>query len=50
MFPSAGHLAAALDPGSWEILTASDVERPATDLDGQPVTLKDTVLRAARRH
>ncbi len=49
MFPSAGQLAAALDPGDWEILVAAAVERPATDLDGQPVTVKDTVLRAARR-
>jgi 2-polyprenyl-3-methyl-5-hydroxy-6-metoxy-1,4-benzoquinol methylase len=48
-FPSAGELAAALDPGAWEILVASGVERPATDLDGQPVTVKDTVLRARRR-
>jgi hypothetical protein len=39
----------ALDPGAWEILVASGVERPATDLDGQPVTVKDTVLRARRR-
>jgi 2-polyprenyl-3-methyl-5-hydroxy-6-metoxy-1,4-benzoquinol methylase len=48
-FPSAAELAAALDPGGWEILVASGVERPATDLDGQPVTVKDTVLRARRR-
>lgn len=46
LFPSAGELAAALDPGGWEILVASAIERPATDFDGQPVTVKDTVLRA----
>ena len=50
LFPSAEQLAATLDPGSWEIVVADAVSRPATDLDGQPVTLRDTVLRAARRH
>ena len=49
LFPSAEQLAAALDPGSWEIVVADAISRQATDLDGQPVTLKDTVLRAARR-
>jgi hypothetical protein len=47
MFPSAGQLAARLDAGSWEILVAGDIARPATDLDGRPVTVTDTVLRAA---
>jgi trans-aconitate methyltransferase len=49
LFPSAEELAASLDPGSWEIVVADAISRQATDLDGQPVTLKDTVLRAARR-
>jgi 2-polyprenyl-3-methyl-5-hydroxy-6-metoxy-1,4-benzoquinol methylase len=49
LFPSAEQLAATLDPGSWEIIVAEAVSRPATDLDGKPVTLRDTVLRAARR-
>lgn len=49
LFPSAEQLAATLDPGTWEILVAAAVGRPATDLDGRPVTVKDTVLRAARR-
>jgi 2-polyprenyl-3-methyl-5-hydroxy-6-metoxy-1,4-benzoquinol methylase len=49
LFPSAEQLAAMLDPGAWQILVASAIARPATDLDGQPVTVKDTVLRAARR-
>ncbi len=48
LFPSAEQLAALLDPGSWKILVASAIGR-ATDLDGHPVTVKDTVLRAARR-
>jgi 2-polyprenyl-3-methyl-5-hydroxy-6-metoxy-1,4-benzoquinol methylase len=49
MFPSVDQLAEALDPGRWEILVASAIERPATDLDGRPVTVKDTVMRAVRR-
>ncbi len=49
LFQTAEQLAAALDPGRWEILIASAIGRPATDLDGQPVTVKDTVLRARRR-
>ena len=49
LFPTPGQLAAGLDPGDWEILVAAGIGRPATDLDGQPVTITDTVLRAARR-
>jgi SAM-dependent methyltransferase len=49
LFPSPEKLAAALDPGAWEIVVASAIERPAKDLDGQPVMVKDTVLRARRR-
>jgi len=50
MFWSAEELAAAaLDPRDWEVLIAEAIARPATDLDGRPVTVKDTVLRAARR-
>jgi SAM-dependent methyltransferase len=48
LFPSPEQLAAALDPAEWEILVAAAIGRPATDLDGQPVTLRDTVLRARR--
>ena len=49
MFRSAEHLAASLDPGEWEIRVASAIGRSAIDPDGQPVTILDTVLRAARR-
>ncbi|MFI5084081.1 MAG: hypothetical protein ACHQCE_23680 [Streptosporangiales bacterium] len=35
--------------GEWEIRVASAIGRSATDLDGRPVTVRDTVLRAARR-
>jgi SAM-dependent methyltransferase len=49
LFPSAQEVAAVLDPGDWEIAVAAAIGRPATDLDGQPVTVKDTVVRATRR-
>jgi SAM-dependent methyltransferase len=49
MFWSAGQLAAALDPADWDVLVAAAIGRTVTDLDGQPVTVKDTVLRAVRR-
>ena len=49
MFPSGEQLSAPLDAGEWEIVVASAFERAATDLDGQPTTVKDTVLRARRR-
>jgi len=49
MFRSASDIAASLDPGEWEIAVADDIGRSATDVDGQPVTVRDTVLRAARR-
>ena len=49
MFRSAEQLAASLDPGEWEIREASAIGRSAKDPDSQPVTVRDTVLRAARR-
>ena len=49
LFPSGEQLTAPLDPGDWEIAVASAFERSETDLDGQPTTVKDTVLRARRR-
>jgi SAM-dependent methyltransferase len=36
-------------PGSWEIVTAEARPRPGHHPDGDPVTLRDTVLRARRR-
>jgi SAM-dependent methyltransferase len=42
-------LAAALDPGEFKILVAGPVSRQVTGHDGQPATVIDTVLRAARR-
>ena len=36
----------ALDPADWEIQVADVRTRPATGHDGQPVILRDSVLRA----
>jgi SAM-dependent methyltransferase len=49
LFPSAEQLTAPLDPGGWEIAVSTATERSETDLDGQPTTVKDTVVRARRR-
>jgi len=49
LFASARDIAAVLDPEHWEIVVSADVEREATDMDGSPATVKDTVLRARRR-
>jgi SAM-dependent methyltransferase len=49
LFPSAEEMAATFDAGRWEVQVASAFARPALDMDGQPTTVKDTVLRVARR-
>ena len=48
-FVLAERLAADLDPADWDIAVAEAFDRPARDLDGQAVTVRDTVLRAIRR-
>jgi SAM-dependent methyltransferase len=48
-FWAAEDIASSLAPGGWEVIVAEAPGRSATDLDGQPVTVRDTVLRAARR-
>jgi thioredoxin reductase/SAM-dependent methyltransferase len=45
---TADEIASLLDPSAWDI-TSSAPERPATDPDGQQITLTDAVLRAVRR-
>jgi SAM-dependent methyltransferase len=44
---TAEQVAAGLDPGDWHIVVASP-ERQAIDPDGQPVTIRDAVMRAVR--
>ena len=47
-FESAEDVAATLDPGQWEIVTAEARPRSAADPDGRQITIHDTVLRARR--
>ncbi|HXA59933.1 MAG TPA: class I SAM-dependent methyltransferase [Streptosporangiaceae bacterium] len=49
LFFTAEQVAESLDPGQWEVLVADARPRPATDPEGQAITIHDTVLRA-RRH
>jgi len=49
LFASAEQLAETLDSDQWQVVVADAIGRPATDLDGQPVTVTDAVLRAVRR-
>ncbi|MEO8889685.1 MAG: class I SAM-dependent methyltransferase [Jatrophihabitantaceae bacterium] len=46
---TAEQVAAELAPQDWTIVLAASPERPATDPDGAPVTLRDAVLHAVRR-
>ncbi|MGP4022548.1 methyltransferase domain-containing protein [Actinomadura sp. 3N407] len=45
---TAEEIATVLDPSAWDITTSAP-ERPATDPEGQQITLTDAVLRAVRR-
>jgi SAM-dependent methyltransferase len=49
LFWYAEDIAASLPAGRWEVTMAKAAGRSAIDLDGQPVMVRDTVLRAARR-
>jgi SAM-dependent methyltransferase len=49
LYASAADLAGVLDPSAWRVDVAEAQPRPATDQDGNPVTLHDTVVRAVRR-
>lgn len=46
---TAEQVAARLDPAEWHVVVAEAAPREATDLDGQPITIHDAVLRAERR-
>ncbi len=47
---TAEDVAADLDPDTWQVILAAAPEREATDPDGVPVTVRDAVLHAVRRH
>jgi thioredoxin reductase/SAM-dependent methyltransferase len=49
LFYTGDDIATYLDPAGWDIITNAAPGRPATDPEGRPVTLHDTVLRARRR-
>lgn len=46
---TAEEIAAALDPAQWEFVVSEARPRPAEDPAGNPITVKDAVLRAQRR-
>jgi SAM-dependent methyltransferase len=48
-FRLAGQLAADLDPADWDVAITGAFDREVKDLDGRPVTVRDTLLRAVRR-
>jgi SAM-dependent methyltransferase len=48
LFASAADMVAGFDQAHWKVVVASAFARPATDLDGQPTTVKDTVVRLQR--
>jgi SAM-dependent methyltransferase len=48
-FFTADQIAARLDPADWQIDVAGAPEREATDPDGHPIAIRDTVLMARRR-
>jgi len=45
---SAEDIAASLDRGEWDVTVADGAGR-SVEMDGEPVTVRDTVLRAVRR-
>jgi SAM-dependent methyltransferase len=49
LFYTGDDIAALLDVDGWEIVTNDAPGRAATDPDGRPVTIHDTVFRATRR-
>jgi SAM-dependent methyltransferase len=49
LFVTGDDIAAGLDPSQWTIITNAAPERTATDPEGNPVTIHDSVLRALRR-
>ena len=49
MMYTAEEVAAALDPGHWQVLTTAARPRTATDLAGNEIAIQDAVLVARRR-
>jgi SAM-dependent methyltransferase len=49
LFFTAEEIAESLDPGQWDVLVADAKPRPATNPEGQEITIHDAVLRARKR-
>jgi len=49
LFYTAGQVADVLDPDRWDVLVSAARPRTATDADGNPMAIHDSVLRARRR-
>jgi SAM-dependent methyltransferase len=49
LFFTAEEVAAALHPDDWQIIVSAAPKRQTLDPDGQPVTIRDAVMRAIRR-
>ncbi len=48
VYYTAADVAALLDPAQWTVLTVAAAGRTAPDRDGNPITVRDSVLRARR--
>lgn len=48
LFFTGDEIASQLDADDWDIVTNAAAARPATDPEGRPATVHDTVLRARR--
>ena len=48
LFFTGEDIAALLDPGDWKVITDEAPQRSASDPDGRPVMIRDTVFRARR--
>ena len=49
LFFTGDDIAASLDPDEWDIITNAAAAGPATDPEGNTITIHDTVLRARRQ-
>jgi SAM-dependent methyltransferase len=49
LFLTAEEVVSGLDPRSWRVAVADVLTRPATDHDGNEITIQDAVIRAVRR-
>jgi len=46
---TAASVRAVLDPARWQVHTAEARDRTLNDRSGQPVSLRDVIVRATRR-